>query len=266
MKQCIELNGAVADVDALRQAILTNYGHFTSMQVRDGSVRGLDLHLDRLARATFELFGSALDPDRVRTWMRQAIGGNDMPLSLRVQVFARTLDREHLDRSVVPDVLVATAPARTLETTPLRVRSVRYQREAPHIKHVGTFGLFQQKRLAQLQGFDDAVFVGPDGAIAEGTIWNIGFFDGERFTWPDASALDGVSMQLLKAGLPAIGIPSDTRRVGLAGLSGFRAAFFTNSSCVACPLACIDEIGFEADRALVDMLARAMDVHPWQRV
>ena len=266
MKQGIELNGAKAGVDALRHAVLTNYGHFTSMQVRDGSVRGLDLHLDRLARATSELFGSVLDLDRVRAWMRQAIGGSSLPLSLRVQVFARALDRDHLDRPVAPDVLVLTTPARTMETTPLRVRSVRYQREAPHIKHVGTFGLFQQKRLAQLQGFDDALFVADDDAVAEGTIWNIGLFDGEQVVWPDAPALDGISMQLLKAGLPAIGVPSVTRRVDLAGLAGFRAAFFTNSSCVARPLACIDEVGFEVDHVLADMLARAMDVNPWQRV
>jgi branched-subunit amino acid aminotransferase/4-amino-4-deoxychorismate lyase len=266
MKQRIELNGETAEVEDLRHALLTNYGHFTSMQVRDGGVRGLDLHLDRLARATLELFGNALDLDLTRHWMRQAIGDSGMPLSLRVQVFARVLDRDHLDRPAMPDVLIATAPARTIETMPLRVRSVRYQREAPHIKHVGTFGLFQHKRLAQQHGFDDALFVEPDGAVAEGTIWNVGFFDGEQVVWPDAPALDGISMQLLKAGLSAIGIPSGTRRVELAGVGKFRAAFFTNSSCIACPLACVDDVGFEADPAFAGMLARAMDVHPWQCV
>ena len=266
MKQRIELNGGTAEVGDLRHVLLTNYGHFTSMQVRDGSVRGLDLHLDRLARATLELFGNVLDLDLTRRWMRQALGDSGMPLSLRVQVFARALDRDHLDRPAVPDVLVATAPPRALEPVPLRVRSIRYQREAPHIKHVGTFGLFQHKRLAQQHGFDDALFVGPDGAVAEGTIWNVCFFDGEQVVWPDAPALDGISMQLLKAGLSAIGVPSGTRRVELAGLGGFRAAFFTNSSCAACPLACIDDVGFEEDRALADMLARAMEVHPWQCV
>jgi branched-subunit amino acid aminotransferase/4-amino-4-deoxychorismate lyase len=183
-----------------------------------------------------------------------------------VNVFSRALDRDRPDQPAAPDVLLTSAPARTIQPLPLRVGSVRYQREAPHIKHVGTFGLFHQKRLAQRQGFDDALFVDATAAVSEGTIWNVGFFDGEQVVWPDAPALDGISMQLLKAGLRARGVSTVTRRVELAELASFRGAFFTNSSCVACPIACIDEVVFDADSGMLTQLAWAMDAHPWQRV
>ena len=266
MDMRIELNGRPVDVDGLRVLALVNYGHFSSMQVQDGGVRGLDLHLERLRRATHELFATALDVDATRAWMRQAVAGSRGALSLRVTVFSRALDRDHLLEPAAPDVLVATAPARTLAPTPLHVRSVRYQREAPHIKHVGTFGLYHQKRLAQAAGYDDALFVDASGAVAEGSIWNVGFLDGERVVWPDAPALQGISMQLLQDGLRKRGVPTEMRRIDLDGLRSFRAAFFTNTSCTVMPIASIDGIPFATGAEPRALLDACMAVHPWQPI
>ena len=261
-----ELNGRPASADDLRHPLLTNFGHFTSMQVRDGSVQGLDLHLERLAQATLDLFDHPLDLARTREWMRKALAGVPVPATLRVNVFARALDRTRLDRAVKPDVLVTTSPASSAMTRPVRVRSAAYQRDAPHIKHVGTFGLFMQKRLAQAAGYDDALFVDPTGAIAEGSIWNIGFVERDGFVWPDAPALAGISMQLLKAGLAANGVPSVTRRIELAEVGGFRGAFFTNSVQPVLPLVAIDAARFEPDTTWSAALGAAMLRHPWQRI
>ena len=35
----------------------------------------------------------------------------------------------------------------------------------------------------------------------EGTVWNIGFWDGRAVTWPQAPALRGTAERLLQAGL-----------------------------------------------------------------
>lgn len=261
----IELNGEPAGLDDLRLLAVQNYGHFTSMQVRDGCAPGLDLHLQRLQQATQELFGHPLDLEATRGWMRRAVAGAD-ELSLRVNVFSRRFDRDRPLTPAAPDVLVTTAPARASAGPPLRVASVRYQREAPHIKHVGTFGLFHQRRLAQSRGADDALFVTADGAVSEGSIWNVGFFDGERVVWPDAPMLRGVSMQLLQAGLRETGVPSLVRRVGLDEIANFRAAFFTNSGCAVQPIAAIDAVEFAAAPELAGALAAAVRTAPWQRI
>lgn len=261
-----ELNGGEVALDDLRTLALLNYGHFTSMQVLDGCVRGLDLHLQRLDRSTRELFGHPLDVDATRGYMRKVIAASAGPMSLRVNVFSRRLDRDRLANPVEADVLVTAGPVREIAPVPLRVRSVRYEREAPHIKHVGTFGLFQQKRLAQAAGYDDALFVDASGAVSEGSIWNVGFFDGERVLWPDAPALDGTSMQLLKAGLHDRRVPTQTRRIELAEVASLRGAFFTNSSCAVCPIASVDSIEFVVEKALLDSLEACMALTPWQRV
>ena len=52
LQPIMRINGAPADVESLRTLALLNYGHFTSMAVVDRAVRGLDLHLERLQRAT----------------------------------------------------------------------------------------------------------------------------------------------------------------------------------------------------------------------
>jgi len=266
MQQRVQLNGRPAGVDDLRALALVNYGHFSSMQVRDGAVRGLDLHLQRLQRATRELFASTLDAEATRGWMREALADVAGTASLRVTVFSRALDRDYLCEAVAPDVLVALAPARDIGSAPLRVRSVRYQRDAPHIKHVGTFGLFHQKRLAQAAGFDDALFVDAGGAVAEGSIWNVGFFDGAQVVWPDAPALQGISMQQLQEGMRRRGVPMQVRRVELAEVARFRSAFFTNTSRTAVPLSCIDACAFAVDPDLLSLLEDCMSVHPWEAI
>jgi len=261
----ILLNGEPASADDLRHLVQTNYGHFTAFRVEDGKVRGLDLHLDRLQHATRELFGSELDRERVRGYLRQAVAGEARELSVRVNVFARALDRERLDQAVEADVLVIVAPASSRAATPVRVKSFRYARDLPSIKHVGTFPLFHHRRLARLAGYDDALFVDADDCISEGSIWNIGFVDrAGGIVWPNAPQLDGVSTQLLKAGLARAGIGSVVRTVQLAEIGEFRAAFFTNASVPVRPIASIDASEYSTDETLCKQLLRCYEASPPQ--
>ena len=262
----IQLNGAPAQANDLRALVQTNYGHFTSMQVRDGCVRGLGLHLDRLVHATRELFGCELDRERVRACLRHAIGADARPLSLRVNVFSRVLDRARMHTSAALDVLVIAGAAALPSVTPLRLKSFRYQRELPTVKHVGTFPLFHYRRLAQQAGFDDALFVDDDGRISEGSVWNIGFFDGKDVIWPEAPQLRGISMQLLRVGLAHRGIPCTQRLVRLQDIAGFRAAFFTNATTPVCPVAAIDDVEFPIDDALTVMLMACYETNPLEPV
>lgn len=261
----IEINGSPAGLDDLRLLAVQNYGHFTAMQVREGRVQGLDRHLDRLQRATRELFGHDLDLDVVRGWMR-CVADSAPTLSLRVTVYSRDFDRDRPARPATPDVLVGAMPARTLDPAPLRVRSARYQRDAPHIKHVGTFGLFHQRRLAQQHGFDDALFVTTDGVISEGSVWNVGFFDGERVVWPEAPMLRGTALQGLQAGLARAGHAQVVRRIGLDQLPAFRAAFFTNSSRAVQPIASIDDVRLDCDSDVFPRLAAIAAAESWQPI
>lgn len=253
-------NGRVASADDLAGA-LTNYGHFTSLQVRNGAVQGLDLHLQRLQAGTRELFGSALDPLQVRAWIHDALQAEGVDdASLRVTVFSHQFDFRRPLQPVPVDVLVTVAPPVDLPAIPRRLRTVRYQRELPHVKHVGTFALFQHRRQALQAGVDDALFVGEDGLVSEGTTWNIAFASGSTLVWPQAPALRGTHERLLQAGW---GGDQQVRPVTLADLSGFDAAIACNAAGIW-PIAAIDGVMLTNSGPLCAKAGKVLAGTPWQ--
>lgn len=55
------IHGVEASPNELRALALTGYGHFTSVQVEEGAVRGPDLHLERLVSNAKIVFDADLD-------------------------------------------------------------------------------------------------------------------------------------------------------------------------------------------------------------
>ncbi len=253
-------NGHRASADDLAGA-LVNYGHFTSLQVRGGAVQGLDLHLRRLRQGTEELFGSTLDGTRVQAWMQAALQAEGrVDASLRVTVFSRAFDFRKPLQPVPVDVLVAVAAPASAPASPRRVCSVHYQRELPHLKHVGTFALFQHRRQALQAGFDDALFVDAQGRVSEGTTWNVAFGRKGEVVWPQAPALRGTHERLLQAGWG--GSPT-LEAVRLEQLGGFDAAIGLNASGVW-PIASVDDHVFPESDALAQKAWATMDGQGWQ--
>jgi branched-subunit amino acid aminotransferase/4-amino-4-deoxychorismate lyase len=101
----VQIDGEPASVEALAPVRMSNYGAFTSMQVEDGAVRGLDLHLDRLEHEALTLFGVAVPEARLRERMRAALAGQEGRRSLRVQLFLETITLRVPDAMGEPSVL-----------------------------------------------------------------------------------------------------------------------------------------------------------------
>ncbi|MEW1722802.1 aminotransferase class IV family protein [Streptomyces sp. NPDC093109] len=245
-----ELNGKAVEVEALQNLALTNYGHFTSMRVEDGRVRGLSLHMERLQRDCETLFGADLDPEHVRDLARRAVLSNGATV-VRVTVFDPNLDMGHPSSADEPRVLVTSRPAADLPLPPLRAQSRTYTRDLPSVKSVGLFSSLHHRRTAQLNGFDDALFVDARGTISEGGTWNIGFFDGDQVIWPASDCLPGVTMRLLQQTHE-----HDTRPVGLADLPHMRAAFATNAAVGVRAVSGVDSIVLPETHAVIDTLRR----------
>lgn len=251
------LDGQPATADDLRVLALANYGHFSSMQVRARAVRGLDLHLHRLKSATRELFDTTLDDDRIRRAILAALDAAGVDdASVRVTVFSRAFDHAHPDRAVPVDVLASLGPPREAAPAPAWVKTCPFQRTLPRVKHVGTFPLFQQRRQARRDGFDDALFVDGKGRISEGSLWNIGFWDGHQVVWPQAEALRGTEERLLQLGLAETGTGQRHMPVEARALGGLKAAFATNATGIW-PVSGIDDTALRPDPALMELLQRA---------
>jgi branched-subunit amino acid aminotransferase/4-amino-4-deoxychorismate lyase len=253
----VEINGRAATAEQLGELAFAGYGHFTSMQLRDHLVRGLELHLERLARDSQELFGREVDRDRVLAYLRSATDGGPGDLSVQVNVFSRDDAGVEAGRAVDSDILVRTGPPAGTVSEPVSVRTTVHQRLLPHVKHVATLGLVYHWRGARRDGFDDVLFLDRDGFVSEGSIWNVGFFDGDGVVWPAAPALRGITMQLVQAGLRREGMPSTTRPVHVDELSRFRSAVLMNSIVPGRPLAAIDGVELPGDTELLDVVRRA---------
>jgi branched-subunit amino acid aminotransferase/4-amino-4-deoxychorismate lyase len=248
----IEIDGAPPSPAKLWETA-SAYGHFTAMQVRDGKVRGLDLHLRRLEAANQEAFGAGLDGERIRALIRHALG-DTTDASVRVYLFETAGD---------PATMVTVKPSAEM-ASPQRLQSARYQRPDAHIKHLAT-GQGHYHRQARRNGYDDAVLVGPDGAVSETTLANIGFFDGTTVVWPDAPMLHGITMQVLERQLAERGRVTRRASVRLQDIPALDGAFLSSARGIA-TVTTIDHVTLPTEPKGLRTLAEVYASAPWDRI
>ena len=252
----VEIDGRPASVEQLQVLAQVNFGHYTSMQVRGGRVRGLALHLARLAAGNRELFAAELDPDEVRRQVRRAVGDGDA--SVRITAFVP-------DPEAAPSLVVGVQPPASASTQPLRLHVVGYQRPVPHLKHVGTFAQLYYGRLARANGFDDALLTSPDNVVSETAVANVGFLTAGTVVWPSAPILRGTGMQLLEHRLAETGWPAVFDRVRLRDLGSIDGAFVVNASGLAA-VSQVDTDHLPVNRAGLARLAELYESAEWDRI
>jgi 4-amino-4-deoxychorismate lyase len=247
----VELNGHVPDLDEVHRLVTVNYGHFTAMQVRGGRVRGLALHMARLDDGNEEFYGRRMDvtdEHRVRELIRHALAGA-ADASVRVAM---------VPGAEAPDVLVTVAdPAPDEAGPPLRVVTSPYVRDWPEQKDLAGMAKLVEVRRARQAGYDDALFVGPDDRVREGTTWNVAFWDGAEVVFPVAPMLKGVTMVLLQIAMTMTGVPWRLRPVERGELPDLLAAAAISSRCPVQPIGSIDGVKFEEGDRLTGVLAGA---------
>ncbi|TDU89893.1 branched-subunit amino acid aminotransferase/4-amino-4-deoxychorismate lyase [Kribbella voronezhensis] len=263
MTENLELNGV--PLESLPATLLraTSYGHFTSLQVRDGRVRGLAQHLERLDRSSRELFGHGLSADRVLETLRAAL---DRAWSADVSVRINAFSQAGTGKPVEPDLLVTVSDPVAPTTTPPRLLAFEHERPVPHLKHTGTFSLTYYARQARLASYDDALFYDRSGNVSEASIWNICFAMADRIIWPEAAVLPGITMLTLQAGLETLGVARETVPVPLGTVADYGAAYLTNSIDPALPVASITTPAgttqYKPDPASADLIARGYAAIP----
>lgn len=261
----LSVDGAPTTSDDLARVALVNYGAYTSFGVEQGGVQGLNLHLARLEAEAVELFGEPVGETRLRDLMRKAVGGQDA-CWLRVSLFSPEIGPRTPDWLGRPKVMIAKSPLASPFPDGMRLQLQTYGREAPHLKHVATFGLIRARRAARQAGFDDALFVDGEGRVSEGSLWNIGFVRGEEVVWPQAPMLAGVAQALVQSGLAGVGLTGRTEPVEVADLARFDAAFLCNSATPACAIAAIGEQTYGMPSGLIDRLKAAWASNPVQPI
>lgn len=259
------IDGRTASSDDLRQMAMVNYGAVTSFAYAEGGVRGLDLHMERLAASARELFQLPLEELQVRKYLREALDAVDAAW-VRVTLTAPALSLrtpERIDRLTIGIWIAAPAPSMADD---LRVAALRHQRELPHLKHLGTTGVVHARRKARLAGFDDALLTGEVGLVQEGSLWNIGFVQRNTIVWPEGAKLDGVTCRLIARGLAEAGIAQESRAITIRDLGEFDAAFACNAATPAATIAAIDDHVFANSPDMIQRVRAAWLGQPVQAI
>jgi branched-subunit amino acid aminotransferase/4-amino-4-deoxychorismate lyase len=264
----LEVNGETATLEQLWGLDLAARSHFTAMQVRGRATLGLEYHLTRLDAATREMFGTGLDGELVRGYIRHALGDDIADASVRVHVFRPGVHVPDVARAAAANgtgavsVLVTVRPPAAAPGQPERLHLVTYQRPLAHLKHSNNYSWNFFGGAAEAAGFDDALFASPDGVISETSIANIAVADGDELVWPDAPALRGVMMEVLQRELTRAGRPWRYGPVRAADLPSYSGALVTNSHGLAA-VAAIDDVELPTDGPAVTAAAAALAAAPY---
>lgn len=261
-----ELDGRPLTMADMPRLMALQYGHFTAMQVRQRQVKGLRLHLERLAGSSRQLFGCQL-PDRHIIDCLHQITTEQESCSLRVNIFTTAFGQPVI-REKDLQVLVTKTPAVAPASQPIKVMSARFERLLPEIKYSGIVsGILAYRRKAMDAGFDDVLYIDQQQHISEGAIWNVGFYDGQSIVLPATPALPGIMVQLLSDSLWNNGVAVIHRNVPLSQLYEYKNAFYTNSVNHRGMIAQIDQHMFDhSNDTLSDILERAYETIPWDNL
>ncbi|MFL1405092.1 aminotransferase class IV family protein [Marinobacter sp. M1N3S26] len=260
------IDGREALMSDLPPLAFSGFAHFTAMQVRNGAVRGLDLHLQRLSSASVEMFGQAHSDDDIRAFLRSAVEGGPTDLSLTATVFSRRGEFTPVGASNDPAILVRTAPAANGPVGPLWLDAVTHERPLPTIKHVGEATKTYYLRKAVEKGFDDAAYLDRHGHVSEATIWNLAFWDGQTVIWPQAELLDGITMQIVKRQLEALNIPQRGEPLTLETVQGLSGGVVMNSWTPGVPVSGIGKVTLPISARFNDLLHQAYQMEPEVRI
>ena len=255
-------------------------GHFTTLQLRGGRAQGRALPLLRLRQQSETLWGVGTHKARLLAAIRSGLRAAGGPSDATVRVCVRPVAPGDARGAPEGDgpvfspqgpgypslrVDVDVGPPRHVPAAPLRVRIHHGIRATPIVKHLALAPQFDARAAAQDAGFDDALLVTTDGAVAEGTFWTLALWDGQTVTWPLAPALPGVTWRLLAGELDAAGIPQQRVRVPIPALGRQRAAWAVNSTGIR-PIASVDGLAFAGDPTLGGRLQAMLDAVPWDPI
>jgi len=260
------LNGRPATAEDLAPLAFAGYAHFTALQVRGRAVRGLDLHLDRLRRASDELFGGHLPDAQVLDHLRAALDGAPPDVSVTCFITSRPGEFMPAGPAVDLDVLVKVTDPAAPPVGPMALDVVPHQRHLARVKHVGEVAKTLYLRRAIDRGFDDAAFEDGAGRLSEATIWNLAFWDGESVIWPEADVLPGVTSQILARQLTARDVPQQIREIRPSDLADGLSVVVMNSWTPAIPVTRVGEHQLGSDPAFVRLLHECYGAEPATRL
>jgi branched-subunit amino acid aminotransferase/4-amino-4-deoxychorismate lyase len=256
------INGQTATASELNPLAFAGFAHFTAIQVRNRKIKGLDLHLERLHKASIEFFGNSPSNEHIQSYIKTVVDKGPEDQSVTVTVFSPKGEFTSSSMHVKPAVLVRTGIPSDGPKGPLRLSVVNYERPLASFKHVGEVGKTYYLHQAIKQGFDDAAFVDKNGRLSEASIWNLVFWDDGTVVWPKAVMLKGTMMSIIQRQLEQMGIQQRCEVITLENLSEFSGAAVMNSWTPGIPVTALSSKVIVEAKEFMSLLHEAYKAEP----
>jgi branched-subunit amino acid aminotransferase/4-amino-4-deoxychorismate lyase len=213
----------------------TGYGLIETMRVREGRIPFLEWHLARLGRSLGAL-GVAAPAQDVAELVRPFAGTDEAVLRVEVRDGRATVTVRELPALGSPAVITASEP----------------HQPYPH-KITSRDCFVDAAEQAEVAEADDALLVTPEGWVAEGTVWNLFWWDGDRLRTPglDLGILPGIG----RARVLELGQGVEEGRYARAALAG-KSLFLTNAVRGVVPIAALDGTAVPADPRTSELAKR----------
>jgi branched-subunit amino acid aminotransferase/4-amino-4-deoxychorismate lyase len=213
----------------------TGYGLIETMRVREGGIPFLERHVARLRRSLDALGLPAPSRDVTSLVTPFSETGNAV-LRLEVRDGRATVTVRELPALGPPAVITASEP----------------HQPYPH-KITSRDCFVDAAEEAEVAEVDDALLVTPEGWVAEGTVWNLFWWDGDRLRTP---ALDlGILPGIGRARVLELGQRVEEGRYARSALAG-KSLFLTNAVRGVVPIAALDGTAVPADPRTSELAKR----------
>ncbi len=172
----------------------------------------------------------------------QLIEYNSYDYALIKLIASAGVSHDGFNKTGIPLLYILCYPLNdpSLPTSPVNVHTFELPRLFPHIKT--TYYLPALWMLEQLRphGFDDLIYIDPEGYLLEGTRSNLFFIQGKYLITPEEKVLKGITKEvLIRIGTPFFTIIR--RPVHFSELSSFDEAFLCASVREVIPIHCFND-------------------------
>lgn len=255
----VSLNGKL--VDAAQAAIPIDNIHFTygfgvyeNLKVRKGVLYFPERHIDRLFMSAKTIgLPIGFSSDEIKDFLERFVKSVDEK-SFNIKVLCVGAGSEKSDLYIF-----ANAPkyiSKKLYRDGVSVITHVGERDFPQAKTLNMLLSYVVYSKAKEQGCYDALLVGHDGEILEGTRTNLFFTDGKTiFTSPKDLVLEGVTRMTLIEALSQKGIKVEEKVLTQKDLFSYKGFFLTSTSTKVVPVSLIDGQPVEIPEIVRDVIS-----------
>ena len=221
--------------DLSDRGLLLGDGVFDTSLVHEGKIVLKEKHFERLISdaAALSIRVARADIERAAASVLGEAGSGALRLTVTRGPGPRGLG---IDPGAAPTLIARFdpgAPAFPLAPVRLKVSDIARNPSAPSSRHktlAYTDNVIGQAR-ARAAGYDDALYLTPDGQIACSSIANVFVRFGDDLVTPpvEAGVLAGVTRRWLIDHAPEAGFRASVRSIGLEEVAGADAVYLTNS-------------------------------------